>query len=416
MHIVKNNQSFISDQVNNHTKVRKLIFEKVQRIVEDVRKKGDEALIEYTKKFDKVRLSSGSMKVTHAEMTAAFKDLNSTTLKAFKRAIENVRAFYKKQLPEKNVEWKTPEGKVLETLFVPLERVGVYIPAGQHPLVSTVYMCVIPAIIAGVKEIILVSPPTHNGKIHPSILAVASLLNIKQIYKIGGAQAIAALAFGTKTIPRVDKIVGPGNEYVTEAKRQVFGFVDIDMLAGPSEVVIVADKSTNPAYIIADVKAQAEHHAGKAIVITTSSSIAKTLKDVDSDAAVLVVEQADEAAELVNAIAPEHVEIMTKNPHELAKKIQNAGCIFIGEHSPTALGDYVAGSSHVLPTGRTARFFSGLSVYDFLKTVNTISYSAEAFNEEASAAALLAELEGLTAHKESITVRNDPPTASTDGQ
>ncbi len=405
MNLIKNNQKFLSEVIGNNAKVKKIILAKVQTIVAEVRQKGDEAVIAYTRKFDKVKLTPGTLKVSNSEITAAFKDLNSPYLKAFKKAIENVTAFYNAQLPQKNIEVKSPEGKALETWFVPVERVGIYIPAGLHPLVSTVYMSVIPAVVAGVKEIVLVSPPACSGRINPYILAVASLLSIKNIYRVGGAQAIAALAFGTKTIPKVDTIVGPGNEYVTEAKRQVFGFVDIDMLAGPSEVVIIADKFTNLSYIVADLKAQIEHHAGKGIVVTASRTLAAALKDCELDAYVVVVEDYEEAASLVNQIAPEHLQIMVKNPVEVLKKIKHAGCIFIGEYSPTAMGDYIAGSSHVLPTGGTARFFSGLSVYDFLKKVTTVSYTEKAFLEEAPSAELLAGLEGLQAHKASISAR-----------
>lgn len=405
MQLIKNNSKYLAGLREDSAKVKKGVFEKVQKIVEDVRNHGDEALIEYTKKFDKVKLTAHSLKVSNSEITAAFKDLNSEYLKSFKKAIENVKAFYAQQIPEKPIEWNPVPGKVLETVFVPLERVGVYIPAGKNPLVSTVYMSVVPALVAGVKEIVLVSPPTCNGRINPFILAMASLLKIEHIYKAGGAQAIAALAFGTKTIPRVDKIIGPGNEYVTEAKRQVFGYVDIDMLAGPSEVVIVTDKNSREEVIIADAQAQIEHHAGKAIIITTSTAMVRTLKDKPVTADLLFAETMEDAIALVNAIAPEHVEVMTKNAADVARKIRNAGCIFIGEYTPTAMGDYIAGSSHVLPTGATARFFSGLSVYDFLKNVNTISYTSAAFKEESAAAELLASLEGLTAHKESVSVR-----------
>jgi histidinol dehydrogenase len=266
-------------------------------------------------------------------------------------------------------------------------------------------MTAIPALAAGVKEIVLMSPPRKDGSLNPFILAMASLLKIKEIYRAGGPQAIAAMAYGTKTIRKVDKIVGPGNEFVTEAKRQVFGEVDIDMLAGPSEVVIIASKDSNVDYIEADLAAQIEHRNGSGIVVTNSRKIIRELADKKVDGIGLLVKNFEEACEAVNRIAPEHLEIMTKNPAGLLRHITNAGAIFLGENTPVALGDYTAGPSHVLPTGGSARFFSALSVREFLKEVHIISYSKKALQEEAGVLEKIASLEGMTKHMESVKKR-----------
>jgi len=286
----------------------------------------------------------------------------------FKLAIDNVTKFYKGQVP-KTVRIKEDNGKTLVSRYVPLERVGVYVPAGTAPLVSSVYMAVIPALVAGVKEIVLVSPPGKDSNINPFILALSSLLKIKEIYRLGGAQAIAALACGTKTIKKVDKIVGPGNEFVTEAKRQLFGEVDIDMLAGPSEVVILASKDANVEYIVADLEAQIEHHNGLGILVTNSRKIIRDVRKKKVPGLALRVRNLDQGCRAVNRIAPEHLEILTKKPSSLVKKIRNAGAIFLGDYTPVALGDYVAGPSHVLPTGGSSRFFLVFQLSLFLKSL-----------------------------------------------
>jgi histidinol dehydrogenase len=314
-------------------------------------------------------------------------------------------SFIKKRAPQYIKRIKEANGKILINRYVPLERVGVYVPAGTAPLISTVYMSVIPAIVAGVKEIVLATPPRKDKSVNPFILAVASLLKIKEIYRIGGAQAIAALSFGTKSIKRVDKIVGPGNEFVTEAKRQVFGKVDIDMLAGPSEVVIVASRGANIDYIIADLEAQIEHHNGMGIVVTNSAKIIKELRKKKIKGFALRVKYLEEACEVVNEIAPEHLEIFTKKPAKILRKIKNAGAIFLGENTPTALGDYTAGPSHVLPTGGSARFFSSLSTKEFLKEIHIISYTKKALQEEAVVLEKIASLEGMQKHIESVKKR-----------
>jgi histidinol dehydrogenase len=403
MRILRNWDSL--EKVLRRRRLRKgKIYEKVAKIIKNVNDEGDGALLEYTKRFDKVRISLRELRVSESEISTAFNELDSSIISAFKVAIDNVTKFYRRQIL-KATRVKDSSGKVLISRYIPLERVGVYVPAGTAPLVSSVYMSVIPALVAGVKEIVLASPPGKDKNINPFILATASLLKIKEIYRIGGAQAIAALACGTKTIKKVDKIVGPGNEFVTEAKRQLFGKVDIDMLAGPSEVVILASKGANVDYIVADLEAQIEHHNGLGIIITNSRKIIKELRDKKVEGVALRIKRLEEGCELVNRIAPEHLEILTKKPNLILKKIRNAGAIFLGENSPVALGDYIAGPSHVLPTGGSARFFSCLSVREFLKEVHIIEYTKKALQEEASVLEKIASLEGMNKHIESVKKR-----------
>lgn len=383
---------------------RKRTEEKVKRIIEDVRAFGDEALIKYTRKFDKVKLTHKQLRVSEAEISAAFQDISPDFISHLKVALENVSKFYKKQI-KKSWRTKDVEGVILGENCLPLESVGIYIPSGTAPLVSTVYMTVLPAKIAGVKRIVLATPPGKNGNINPHILVVADLLKVDEIYRLGGAQAVAGLAYGTKTIPRVDKIIGPGNAYVTEAKRQLFGLVNIDMLAGPSEVVIIANRHSNPQFIIADLQAQAEHSGGLAILITTSKSLIKQIKNQLSFGYIILAKNLEEAAEISNEISPEHLQILTNNPVSVAKKIRNAGAIFLGPYSPVALGDYIAGPSHVLPTMGTARFFSGLGVADFMKTSHIIYYSKKALEKVKEPLEKIANIEGLTQHLASVKVR-----------
>jgi len=384
----------------------KRVEEKVRRIIEDVRALGDEALIKYTKKFDGVKLSSKQLKVSEIEISGAYQNISPNFVSSLKIIIENINKFYRKRV-QKPWRIKDSDGVVLGQNYMPLEKVGVYIPAGTAPLVSTVYMTVLPAKIAGVKKIILISPPDKHGNINPHILVVADLLKVDEIYRIGGAQGIAALAYGTKTVPRVDKIVGPGNIYVTEAKRQVFGCVDIDMIAGPTELVIIANRFSDPKFIIADLKAQAEHAKGLAILITNSKSLAREVKSQtdDIEGCIILTKNLKQAIEITNKIAPEHLEIMVKNPQRVNRMIKNAGAIFLGPYSPTAVGDYVAGPSHVLPTCGTARFFSGLSVFDFIKSNHTISYSKKALEKIREPLEKIANIEGLNKHLDSVKVR-----------
>lgn len=382
------------------------VEEKVKRIIEDVRLLGDEALLKYTRKFDRVKLLPRQLKVSEIEISGAYQSINPNFVPSLKIIIDNVNRFYRKGI-KKSWRIKDADGAVVGENYTPLERVGVYIPAGTAPLVSTVYMTVLPAKIAGVKKIVLISPPDKFGLINPHILVLADLLKVDEIYRVGGAQGIAALAYGTKTIQAVDKIVGPGNVYVSEAKRQVFGTVDIDMIAGPTELVIIANRSSDPKFIIADLKAQGEHAKGLAILITNSKSLAKEVKSrIDgNNGYIILTKNLDEAVEAANKIAPEHLEILVNNPKAIARKIKNAGAIFLGPFSPVAAGDYVAGPSHVLPTGGTARFFSGLSVADFMKSNHIISYSKKALEKIREPLEKIACIEGLEKHLESVKAR-----------
>ena len=383
---------------------KKRVIDKVGKIIQDVREEGDKALIKYTRKFDKVKLSPRDLKVTANEINGAYQNIDTDFISSLKAIIDNIQKFHKKQLP-KAWKIKQAEGVQLGEVFRPIESVGIYVPAGTAPLVSSVYMSVLPAKIAGLKKIILVSPPTKFGSIDPHILAVANLLKVDEIYKVGGAQAIAALAFGTKTIPKVDKIVGPGNDYVTEAKRQVFGYVDIDMLAGPSEVVILANQFSDKDYVVQDLLAQAEHLKGLAVLITTSKKFAKAMKNEIQKGYIVLAKNLKQATEVIDRIAPEHLEILIKRPDRVLKMIKNVGAVFIGPYSPVSVGDYVAGPSHVLPTGGTARFFSGLTVRSFLKSTHTICYSKKALEKERVAIEKMTKIEGLQKHLESFKIR-----------
>lgn len=389
---------------NRGIDLKKSVREKVSKIIEGVKSHGDEALARYTKQFDNIKIKPRQFKVSTGEVNGAYQDMDPNLVSSFKIAIENVNQFYKKQL-RKSWKIKDKEGIMLGERITPLESVGIYIPAGTAPLASTVYMTVLPAKIAGVKRIVIVTPPNEYGSVHPYILVMANLLGITEIYKIGGAQAIAALTFGTKSMPRVDKIVGPGNQYVSEAKRQVFGYVGIDMVAGPSEVVIIADDSVDCEYVAADMAAQFEHLMGLSILITKSKKLAKFIQQQPFKGYLIVVKNLKQAAEIANKIAPEHLQLMVKDPKKLSKMIQNAGCILLGEYTPTVLSDYIAGPSHVLPTGGSARFFSGLSIWDFLKGIHVVSYSKRALESVKDDIERIASLEGLNKHIESIKKR-----------
>jgi len=382
------------------------VEESVKKIIEDVRTLGDEALIKYTKKFDGVKLSLRQLKVSEIEISGAYQNISPNFVSSLKVIIENVNRFYRKAI-RKSWRIKDSDGTILGENYSPLEKVGIYIPAGTAPLVSTVYMTVLPAKLAGVKKIILISPPDKCGLVNPHILVVADLLKVDEIYRVGGAQGIAALAYGTKTVPRVDKIVGPGNIYVSEAKRQVFGVVDIDMIAGPTELVIIANRYSDPKFIIADLRAQAEHAKGLAILITNSKSLAKEVNSQldGNNGYIILTKNLAQAVEITNKIAPEHLEILVQNPRRIMKGIRNAGAIFLGPYSPTAVGDYVAGPSHVLPTQGTARFFSGLSVFDFTKSSHIISYSKKSLEKIKEPLEKIAAIEGLSKHLDSVKAR-----------
>jgi histidinol dehydrogenase len=393
------------EKIYNRTPWRKpKIISRISKIIEDVRLEGDEALVRYTKIYDKVKLSPKQIRVSQAEISGAYQNISPDFVSSLKIIIDNVTRFYKRQI-KRSWRIKDREGVVLGEKVSAIESVGVYIPAGQAPLVSTVYMTVLPAKIAGVKRTVLTSPPDKTGFINPHILVVADLLKVDEIYKVGGAQAIAALAFGTRTIPAVHKIVGPGNTYVTEAKRQVYGYVDIDMLAGPTELAIIANRYSHSAYIKADLLAQSEHSGGLSILITTSKAHLKQFRHIDERGYMVLVKNIEQAIEVANKIAPEHLEILMRNPSKILKNIKNAGAIFLGHYSPAAVGDYVAGPSHVLPTAATAKSFSGLSLLDFVKSSHIISYTKKALEEVREPLEKIAGIEGLSRHLESVRAR-----------
>lgn len=405
MNLIKLSSRQLQQIYNRHLwKSKKRIEERVRKIIEDVRLYGDEAVVKYTKRFDKVKLLPRNLKVSESETNGAYQNISPEFITNLKTIMENVTKFYQKQI-KKSWKLKGEDGVTLGEKLQPLEKVGIYVPAGTVPLVSTVYMTVLPAKLAGVEKIILTTPPNKYGSIDPHILVVANLLKVDEIYKVGGAQAIAALALGTKTIPKVDKIVGPGNSFVNEAKRQVFGYVDIDMIAGPSEVVIIASKDSNPSFVASDLIAQSEHVGGLSILITNSKKLARHIKEEVAEGYIVVVRNLNQAVDIVNKIAPEHLEIMVKCPQKIVKRIKNAGAIFVGPYTPVAIGDYVAGPSHVLPTGGTARFFSGLGIEDFMKRSHIISYTKRALEKVRGPIEMVSAIENLGKHLDSVKVR-----------
>ncbi len=395
----------------------------VSGIIAKVRQEGDAALKFFTQKFDQTTLET--FRVSQDAIYAALNTLPLKTKQLFLAAIENVRSYHQKQRPKSWIDKATDNGQ-LGMRFNPIDRIGVYVPGGKAAYPSTVIMTIVPAQIAGVERLVLVSPPTRDGSVNAYVLAVASLLGIKEIFAVGGAQAIAALAYGTESIPKVDKIVGPGNAYVNEAKRQVFGTVGIDQLAGPTELVILADESANPAYIVRDLFAQAEHDAeARAIFVTTSKELAGKVQSLSEQlikkveradilqnslkdfGAVVLVSSLKEGVELINQIAPEHAQLFTRNPENILPEIKNAGAICLGEFTPAVVGDYFAGPNHVLPTGGNARFSSPLNVMDFMKFSSVINYSKQRLDDHAARIAEFAELEGLINHKNAIRSRHD---------
>ena len=383
---------------------RRHIEERVRGIVDDVHQTGDAALLRYTRRFDGVSLKPKQLQVTEAEISGAFQHLDPKFTLQLKHAIQNVQAFYMRPR-SKPVRILDGDGVVLGEKFDPIDRVGIYIPGGTASLVSTVYMTAVPAKRAGVKRIILATPPRKNGTVDPHILAVASLLDVDEVYRMGGAQAIAAMAFGTKTIPKVDKIVGPGNAYVAEAKRQVFGLVDVDTIAGPSEVAVIANRYSNTDYVIADLLGETEHAGGLAFLITTSKALARAARKQVRGGYCVVVKNLDEAVDVANQLAPEHLEIMVRAPQKLARRITHAGAIFLGQYSPVTVGDYVAGPSHVLPTGGSARTFSGLSIDDFVRRTHVITYTKKGLERVREPLERLTAIEGLPRHYDSVKVR-----------
>ena len=395
------------------------ISQKVRKVIEDVKKEGDAALLCYSQQFDNVSLASLSL--SQQEIGSCLEKVAPELLQTMKKAAANIRAYHEKQLCS-GYEMEQ-NGRMLGRIVRPLKRVGVYVPGGTAAYPSTVLMNCIPAAVAGVEEIVLVTPPKAEG-VNPAVVAAAQIAGVSRIFTVGGAQAVAALAYGTKSIPAVDKIVGPGNVFVAEAKRQVYGVVDIDMIAGPSEVLVLADESATPRYVAADLLSQLEHDAlASAVLITNSKALAKAVRqEISSQLLALsrreIMEQSlshytgavlvssmEQGFEIANAIAPEHLEILTQDPYGDLKKVQNAGSIFLGEYAPEPLGDYFAGTNHVLPTNGTARFSSPLSVDDFIKKMSYLRYDRQALLEDAEDTIRFAETEGLTAHANSVRIR-----------
>ena len=394
----------------------------VADIIANVREKGDTAVFDYTKQFDKWDISAENIRVTDAEIQAAFKQAEDAFVAVMKKSAANIEAFHKKQLRNSWIDTK-PDGSILGQRILPIAVSGVYVPGGKAAYPSSVLMNVIPAKVAGVERIVMTTPAGADGLVNPGTLVAAKIAGVDAIYKVGGAQAIAAMAFGTESVPKVDKITGPGNIFVALAKKACFGYVSIDSIAGPSEILVIADESANPRYV-ADLLSQAEHDTlASAILITTSVTLADQVSEQIEDflkelpradiireslgnyGYILLADSMDSAVDAANAIASEHLEILTKDSYQVMTRIKNAGAIFLGEYSCEPLGDYFAGPNHILPTNGTARFFSPLNVDDFLKKTSLISYSREALEKAHADIELFAEKEGLTAHANSIRVR-----------
>lgn len=404
---------------NNYTQYEATVNEIIGR----VRSEKDKAVFDYTLQFDKFALTPENIRVTKEEIAEAYEKLDKKLVEVIRQSAENIRAFHQKQLRNSWFD-AGQDGTILGIKMTPIERAGVYVPGGKAAYPSSVLMNVIPAKVAGVKEIIMTTPPGADGKVNPGTLAAADIAGIDTIYKVGGAQAIAAMAFGTQSIPKVDKITGPGNIFVALAKKAVYGYVSIDSIAGPSEILVLADETANPRYVAADLLSQAEHdELASAILVTTSEELAKRVseevdgfvkelsraaiikKSLDNYGYILIAEDMSAAIDAANAIASEHLEILTRNPFEIMTHIHNAGAIFLGEYASEPLGDYYAGPNHILPTNGTARFFSPLNVDDFVKKTSIISYSREALEKVHENIELFAQNEGLTAHANSIKVR-----------
>lgn len=397
--------------------------ETVKDILAEVKENKDKAIFEYTKKFDKADINAKNIRVTEEEIEEAYTLVDDSLVEVIRKALVNIRDYHMKQ---KQYSWfdTTPQGTMLGQKVTPLEKVGVYVPGGKAVYPSSVLMNIVPAVVAGVDKIVMTTPPNAEGKVSPNTLVAAKEAGVQEIYKVGGAQAIAALAYGTESVPKVDKIVGPGNIFVALAKKAVYGHVSIDSIAGPSEILVIADETANPRFVAADLLSQAEHdEMASAILITTSEELAKKVSDevdgflkvlsrkeiieksLETYGYILLVKDLEEAVEVANEIASEHLEIVTKDPYNLMMKIRNAGAIFLGEYSSEPLGDYFAGPNHVLPTNGTAKFFSPLSVDDFIKKSSIISYSREALEPIQKDIVQFATSEKLTAHANSIAVR-----------
>ena len=412
-------ENLLKRSPNNYGKFEAAVAD----ILANVKEKGDEALFSYTKEFDKVEVTPETIRVTEAEIEEAYKAVDASLLEVIRKALVNIRSYHEKK---RQNSWftSTENGTMLGQKVTPLNRVGVYVPGGKAVYPSSVLMNIVPAKVAGVPHIVMTTPPGKDGKVNPSTLVAAKEAGADEIYKVGGAQAIGALAYGTESIPKVDKIVGPGNIYVALAKKAVYGYVSIDAIAGPSEILVIADETANPRFVAADLLSQAEHdELASAILVTTSEELAKKVSDetdkfikelsrgeiiqksLDNYGYILVTDTMDEAIETANEIASEHLEIQTKNPFDVMTKIRNAGAIFIGEYASEPLGDYFAGPNHVLPTNGTAKFFSPLSVDDFIKKSSIISYSENALRAIHEDIEAFATAEHLTAHANSIKVR-----------
>lgn len=421
MRIITNKQQVIDEVLNRSQFELEEVNKKVKGVLDNIKKNGDKALFEYTEKFDGVKLDN--LKVSENEIEEAYNSLDKELIKSLEDAHNNIEKFHKNQV-QKSFITNDEEGKILGQIVNPIEKVGIYVPGGTAPLPSTVLMNAIPAKVAGVNKIVMTTPPAKDGKISSVILAAAKIAGVTEIYKLGGAQAIGALAFGTETVPKVYKIVGPGNIYVAMAKKQVFGSVDIDMVAGPSEVLVIADSKANAKYIAADLLSQAEHDTlACSILVTPSNEVANSVsrevekqleklsrneiarKSIENYGRIIVTENMNEAIDLANEIAPEHLELAVENPFDYLSRIKNAGAIFLGEYSPEPLGDYFAGPNHTLPTSGTAKFASPLSVDAFIKKSSVIYYTREALAKVKDSIIRIAESETLTAHANSVRVR-----------
>ena len=421
--LIENNiEEYLAEIQNRNQDDYREVYKAVDEILEDVRKNKDEALKKYTMEFDKVSLNN--LEVSEDEIKEAYQTIDKELLETIKKAKENIYDYHKRQV-RRSYKYK-PEGKdiILGQLINPIEKVGIYVPGGKAAYPSTVLMNAIPAKIAGVNEIIMITPPQKDGKLKDSILVAADMAGVDRIFKVGGAQGIGALAYGTETIPKVYKITGPGNIYVAAAKRRISGFVGIDMIAGPSEILIIADKTASPAYIAADMISQAEHDEMAACILITNSylladKVKKELKNqsqllerreiieksLNNYGAIIITDSMKHSIDLANEIGPEHLELLTTNPFENYKKIKNAGAIFLGGNSPEPVGDYFAGPNHTLPTNSTSKFSSGLSVDDFIKKTSMIYYSRQALLENGGRIVRFAENEGLTGHANAIKIR-----------
>ncbi len=412
-------QKFIRRNKQNLQNIKDNVLE----ILEEVRKNGDKALIKYTKIYDGVKLSPNKLKVSEDEILQAYREVPKSLIKAIKEASKNLKEVHEKQLPNEKILKKT-EGVYVKEVFKPLESVGLYVPGGRVPYPSTVLMLGVPAKVAGVKKIVVCTPPGKDGKINPAILVASDMVGVDEIYRVGGVQAIGALAYGTRTIPKVDKIVGPGNIYVTTAKTAVYGEVGIDFPAGPTEIMVFADETAKPNLVVVDLLSQAEHDPlAVPILVTTSEELAfkvrekiltsfrrrltkKTIKQsIKKHAAILIAKNEEEAINFINKFAPEHLEIMTKNPEKIIPLINNVGSISLGKYTPVAVVDYAVGISHVLPTGGAASFHSGLSVYDFLKVVHVQKLTKEGLQKMKNVVEVFSKIEGLDWHEKSVKER-----------